>query len=292
MERDALGWKIQTGSGLDIAMREFISSGWGTNSNRFPGPQPVSIERVHMKQLRTVPYLVCEKNDGVRNMLVCFEFESKKICAFVNRAFEARITTLAVPRGTILDGEMMSDVFLVYDAVLIKGENVSQQPLTERLHKANQMCKTIVGPIRVRVKPMFPMSEVQKVIDRLDDKTDGMIFTPVNEPVRMGTHETLFKWKPRSHITIDFLCDVDGTVDGKPVLGLFIQPHHYITTPAGFSHDLIGKIVECGYGDSGWYLVKERPDKTYPNNKRTYERTIVNIREDIQANEFILCNSK
>ncbi len=220
-------------------------------------------------------------------MLVCFEFEGKKICTFVNRAFEGRITTLAVPRGTILDGEMMSDVFLVYDAVMIKGENVMMLPLTERLQKANQLCKTVVGPVKVRVKPMFPMSEVQKVIEHYNKaETDGIIFTPVNEPVRMGTHETLFKWKPRNHITIDFLCDVDGTVDGKPVLGLFIQDRRYITTPRGFPASLKGKIVECGYGDSGWYFIRERPDKTYPNNRRTYERTIVNIREDIQAIEF------
>jgi hypothetical protein len=31
---------------------------------------------------------------------------------------------------------------------------------------------------------------------------------------------------------------------------------------------------------------KTRPDKTYANNRRTYFRTIINIRENIQFNEF------
>jgi hypothetical protein len=108
----------------------------------------------------------------------------------------------------------------------------------------------------------------------------------------MGTHETLFKWKPLEHITIDFLCDVDSTVDGRPVMGLFIQGPTYITTLTGLTAGgpptrFKGKIVECAYGDCGWYVIKERPDKTHPNNRRTYDRTLVNIRENIQTNEFL-----
>ena len=47
-----------------------------------------------------------------------------------------------------------------------------------------------------------------------------------------------------------------------------------------------GKIVECSYGNTGWQLEKVREDKTYPNNLRTFERTLVNIKEDIQPSEF------
>ena len=50
--------------------------------------------------------------------------------------------------------------------------------------------------------------------------------------------------------------------------------------------------VECAYGESGWYFVKLRPDKTYPNNLRTFDRTLVNIKEDIQTNEFHLYMQK
>jgi hypothetical protein len=33
---------------------------------------------------------------------------------------------------------------------------------------------------------------------------DGLIFTPVKTWVKTGTHETMFKWKPREKNTIDF----------------------------------------------------------------------------------------
>jgi hypothetical protein len=47
-----------------------------------------------------------------------------------------------------------------------------------------------------------------------------------------------------------------------------------------------GTILECDYKDLGWMPVKERPDKKHPNNRRTYDRTIVNLREDIKLAEF------
>ncbi|NBX48748.1 hypothetical protein EBT25_02180 [bacterium] len=288
---------VEPGSELHRALKEFMSRAWGSSDpDRFPGPQPISIERRHFAELKSRPYMVCEKNDGVRNMLVCFEFQQKKMCILVNRAFEGRITTLTVPKNTVLDGELMpDDKFLVYDAVMLSGENVMMLPLTERLRKAQKMCSVIlktVGNPWVKVKPMYPLGEIQKVFDTLSPENDGLIFTPIEEPVRMGTHETLFKWKPREHITIDFLCDVDATVDGAPVMGLFIQGPTYITTLTGLTAGgdptrFKGKIVECGYGECGWYIIKERPDKTHPNNRRTYERTLVNIRENIQQNEFL-----
>jgi hypothetical protein len=55
--------------------------------------------------------------------------------------------------------------------------------------------------------------------------------------------------------------------------------------PGAFAPDT---ILECGYGPTGWYVVKVRTDKTHPNNKRTYERTLVNLREDIKLQEFYL----
>jgi hypothetical protein len=48
-----------------------------------------------------------------------------------------------------------------------------------------------------------------------------------------------------------------------------------------------GAIVECGYGDLGWFVEKVRTDKTHANNRRTYFRTIVNLRENIQLSEIV-----
>ena len=54
-----------------------------------------------------------------------------------------------------------------------------------------------------------------------------------------------------------------------------------------------GMIVECEFMENDvpmwWRPIMERKDKTYPNNRRTFYRTIVNIREDIKMKDFLKC---
>ena len=265
-------------------IKNYIHQVWeSTDPSWFPGPQPISIERKHFRVLKSQPYVVCEKTDGVRHMLVCFEAsDNKKICALVDRAFHVTYTTLTVPRETVLDGELLDNTFYVYDAVRVKGEDVRKKTLTDRLTHAKAVVKAILKQpkLQVKVKEMVPLSDVSKI--QLGEKTDGLIFTPVEEPVRIGTHETLFKWKPRHMITIDFL-----VLNGKD---LCIQERGQLRKEAELNMRTRpyapGTILECDYQDLGWMPVKERPDKTHPNNRRTYDRTIVNLREDIKLNEF------
>jgi ATP-dependent DNA ligase len=197
---------------------------------------------------------------------------------------------LNLPRGTILDGELVEchdtkKLFVIHDAVLVRGENVTQLPLTERLAKAKSVIRTIVrtakSPFGLVVKTMTPLEEFDSVPTEYPYETDGLVFTPVNEPIRTGTHETMFKWKPRDRITIDFL--VRGT-------DLYIQERGQLINevsihgPHGYPDDT---IIECDYRELGWTPVKVRTDKTYPNNRRTYLRTLVNLRENIKREEFI-----
>ena len=269
---------------MEEHIKDYIQKSWDSyDRDRFPGPQPISLERVHFPMLHSQPYVVCEKTDGVRHMLVCCELpDGKKICALVDRAFRVTYTTLTVPRDTILDGELLDSVFHVYDAVRIKGEDLRSCSLTERLTKARAVVKLILKQPKlvVRVKEMVALKDIQTI--QLGEHTDGLVFTPINEPIRMGTHETLFKWKPRHLITVDFLVQrghdlyIQNRKELKQVGVLYPQYPPYKD----------GVILECSYGDLGWTPVKERPDKTYPNNQRTYERTVVNIREAIRLEEF------
>jgi mRNA capping enzyme, catalytic domain/mRNA capping enzyme, C-terminal domain len=273
---------------------KFIQASWKSEDpHRFPGPQPVSIERRHFPLLKRQSYLVCEKTDGVRHLLASFDDG----VFIVNRAFVFEKVNVRVPKDTLLDGELVTTktgrrpLFMVYDAVRVKGEDVSCRPLTERLEAARKVVKGIIkttnAPFEVRVKTMVNLKEFKNLPDlhSFEYETDGLVFTPVNEPIRMGTHETMFKWKPRERITIDF-CLKNGEE-------LFVQDRG-VPYKEAWLHlqnrrpDLLdGTIVECGYGDLGWFVEKVRTDKTYANNRRTYFRTLVNIREAIQLSEFL-----
>ena len=270
---------------------EFIQTAWeGAAAGRFPGPQPVSIERRHFCLLRRQPYLVSEKTDGVRHLLVS---TTEGLVALVNRAFLVEPVKIRVPKDTLLDGELVKTragkmLFVVYDAVRVKGENLMRAPLTERLEKARGVLKGIIktagAPFEIRVKSMWTLGSPFPDLNSFEYETDGLVFTPINEPIRMGTHETMFKWKPRERITIDF-CLQNGHE-------LFVQDRGE-PYKEGELHtrnqrpDLPdGTIVECGYGDLGWFVEKIRTDKTHANNRRTYFRTLVNIRENIQLQDL------
>jgi hypothetical protein len=276
-------------------IQDFIQQAWeSSDGERFPGPQPVSIERRHFQEFKKRRYVVCEKTDGVRHLLVSLELDGKRAAFLVNRAFDTVTVSTMIPRGTILDGELVAvrggakPVFLIHDAVCVKGTDVHREPLTQRLDAARALLKSVVrsvkDPFEIRVKHMGPWPGPLPDLESLPWETDGLVFTPVDEPVRTGTHETLFKWKPRERITIDFAL-LHGT-------DLFVQDRgvpykeaalHGVNARRDLSD---GTIVECGYGDLGWYVEKIRTDKKHPNNRRTYFRTIVNIRENIQLGEF------
>lgn len=275
--------------------RQYIVESWkSTDKNRFPGPQPVSIERRHFPLLKRQAYVVCEKTDGVRYMLACPP--GSKESYLVNRNFESKLVNLAgFPKDTILDGELVTtkdkrELFMVHDAVRVKGYDLMNEPLATRLGFAINAVKSIIkskkDPFEVRVKHMIPLGSIRELpaLDSFEYETDGIVMTPINEPIRTGTHETMFKWKPHNRITVDFLIKKGNELwvqdKGMP----FLEAELHLGNQRPDIRD--GSIVECGYGDLGWFVEKVRTDKNYPNNRRTYYNTCANLRENIQFNEF------
>jgi len=238
--------------------------------------------------LKVQPYFVCEKTDGVRHLLASIEDG----VFIVNRAFNVEPVKIKVPRDTLLDGELVETktgkkLFMVHDAVKVKGEDLIQKPLDYRLEAAKKAVKTIIktaqAPFEIRVKSMVPLGT--PLPDTFEYDIDGYIFTPIQEPIRMGTHETMFKWKPREKITIDFELKNGGDLYVQDRGVPYLEAHLHLKNRRPNLAD--GTIVECGYGDLGWFVEKIRTDKSHANNRRTYFRTLVNIRENIQKHELV-----
>ena len=291
---------------------EFIHHVWGSK-DYFPGPQPISIEYKHFPILKGGEYVVCEKTDGERYMMVATTFEGKPVCFFVNRAFdmiEVKIRlNKKVYEGTILDGELYQDTLLVYDALLVSGKPVGHMNLFQRLTETENMMKGIIymklDKHRLKLKTFYSMRDYDHVmyeyLPKVEQKIDGLVFTPVNEPVRIGTHETMFKWKPREKNTVDFHMKRGRSFNNDAVWKLYVQEKGKLIYESEFPLSTMnepwfeeGAIVECMYitwekGPLWWKPLKRRTDKTHPNNRRTFYRTIANIKEDIQMKEFLDC---
>lgn len=280
---------------------------WGTRGI-FPGSQPVSIEYRHFDVLRSQPYVVCEKTDGVRCMLMAFMFEERKVCVCINRALDMFLCPLHFRKtvyegnGTIVEGELYEDTFMMYDALVICGQVVGQFDFLERLKHMENMLKTLTvlkyDPIRLKLKTFHLLSDFKTFMDdylpTVTQEMDGIIFTPIKTWVKTGTHETMFKWKPREKNTIDFQVKKKNDVfrlyvqeKGKRVFESEIKKEQ---APSWLVDDT---IVECQYmyneEPMWWRPLKQRHDKTFPNSRRTFYRTLVNIREDIKMEDFLNC---
>ena len=297
---------------------KFIHHVWGSK-DYFPGPQPISIERKHFPILKGVEYVVCEKTDGERYMMVALTYDGKPKCFFVNRAFDMFEVKINLNKkaydGTILDGELYDNTLMVYDAILVNGALVGQFNLDERLAAAEDMMKCIIymkyDKHRLKMKTFHMMKDFKVFMDEylptVQQKIDGLVFTPMHDPIRLGTHETMFKWKPQEKNTVDFLMkrepsrETPGFKAGVPTWRLYVQekgkpvfeselPFNRMEDEPWFED---GAIVECKYitweEPMWWRPLKRRTDKTHPNNRRTFYRTIVNIKENIQMKEFLDC---
>lgn len=207
-------------------------------------------------------------------------------------------------QGTILDGELVDGTFLVYDAVTVSGASVKDLNLYKRIESAETLANGILkmksDPITIKVKKFFSLKKYKEFISEhlpsVPYKIDGLVFTPVYEAIRSGTHETMFKWKPRDNNTIDFQFKRWETKWGMYVIEkgrlVFESELSFQKTPEWITEDC---IVECQYMcdeyPRWWKPLNLRSDKTHPNNRRTFYRTLVNIKEDIQIGEFELQSS-
>jgi hypothetical protein len=253
-------------------------------------------------------------------MMVALMFEGKKKCLFVNRSFNMFEVSLNLKKsvydGTILDGELYENTLMIYDAVLVCGKSVWNVNLLDRLGYAkfgvvDNIIYMKMDKYRLQLKEFHHMRDFQSFMDEylpnVKQEVDGLVFTPIPDPIRIGTHETMFKWKPQMKNTVDFLMkrepsrETPGCVPGIPSWRLYVQekgklifeseiPHNRMEDKSWFED---GAIVECMYmgweQPMWWKPLKRRYDKTYPNNRRTFYRTIVNIKENIQMKEFLDC---
>lgn len=277
--------------------------------SRLPGPNPVSIERADFQTLKTAEYVACEKTDGVRFVAACMRYEGLKIMVLVDRAMEVYLFPLRkIPRplfqGTIVDGELAWDksrgafAFLAFDAVTVSGVSVGHFGLPDRIaamkkafelhapHEDDPAAFSIKGFIPLKATTLIE-SHLREVSTRFD--VDGVILTPVHEEVRYGRHPRLFKLKTVGKHTVDFIASSDGRLmvyDSR-------SKQHVAVGQMMVGIPAEGTVVECSHMGNGdpsikyWKLETVRADKKTANDVLTYEKTMLNMRENIAMKDVL-----
>lgn len=281
------------------AILQFVA-GASRSKTKFPGPSPCSVERKDFQTLNRQRYHLAAKNDGVRAALACLRVNGVDYAAFMDRnrkLYALHGPPLHLPtawyQGTLVDGELMPDAFLAFDAPVVAGVVVGHLPFSARqralshgialhlgAHTTDGVPKTPRPPVLVYMKAFAHPNEFVPS-QGSGHLSDGIIAMPEDPPYVIGRHTTLFKLK--THHTIDFVADADG--------GLSVQERGILKpverlAPAG---DLPppGTVVECERGPGGWIVCMTRTDKSYPNDVTTYRATLRNMKECISYDEFV-----
>jgi hypothetical protein len=279
---------------------------------RYPGPNPVSIEKKDLPLLGGNRYVACEKTDGSRFAMACFSHQcvngvSVNVVVLVDRTMSAwlfpiRRVPKAMYQGTLLDGELCLDktsgnfVYRIFDAVMVSGIPVGHASLDERIHAIRTALRAgyerdASDPASLEIKAFATGSkETKTLLESLKNRfdIDGLVLTPRVDPVVFGRATRLFKLKPRHHITVDFISNGDGRLFAyDPRTKTHVHVGDALAIP-----DVRGCVVECrhlGNGDPSvkqWTVVKVREDKTTANDLLTFEKTLLNMREKITESEI------
>ena len=201
-------------------------------------------------------YTVTNKADGERCMLVVARDRRLLRWSRDGRvAWTGLVCTNDTHIGDVIDGEFLYDrnLFCIFDAYHFRGKNilrlplmttdddVTKEPLKSRLGCAHQFVEDLKKdfttasartPLRVETKLFLagngPAMEqaIRTILDtEFEYPIDGLIFTPRSSPVapiteRKGdTWLRVYKWKPASHNSIDFLVSFKMGESYDPVLG-------------------------------------------------------------------------
>jgi mRNA capping enzyme, catalytic domain/mRNA capping enzyme, C-terminal domain len=159
---------LSTTSCIYKRAQEIISEAWNFSYviNYNPSPHPISLDKKLLPQLdqQMSDYMIAEKSDGVRYLMVLGSFENKGFCVMVNRKMQMfEISIFANEeyfRGSVFDGEMLLEnvststqplqthsshssyerqIFLVYDLICVRGESRLHMTFLERYNEYFQI---------------------------------------------------------------------------------------------------------------------------------------------------------
>ena len=300
--------------------------GFHIKRNAFPGPQPVAVEKKDFGSqgglLKKNNYVVCEKTDGERGILLLISIDSKPMCFLINRNNELLFLSLSFKRemfeGTIMDGEVIKTKdgkwnFLIHDCMFYNGRDFTKKNHSFRYAAIiDFITKRYVNkesdPFNIKTKQFFKYgNQIETTWEHIkkttENEIDGLIFTPISEPIKLGRQYSLLKWKDQDNHTIDLLVTgnkkkitLSYTKNGasevfkifKPNEPNYIRIVDYLEAHNIFLKSKDSLIIEFKYSLNSEIFTpyRIRTDKSVPNSEITLNNTLKNITESIGITDF------
>lgn len=252
-------------------------------------------------------HAITPKFDGSRKQLF-ISAELGTIAHFINPPFESVSVNITGPEdgNYIVDGELVGNVFYIFDVMTYKSEDVTRKPLKARLALVADFVKNfkLRSTITMMAKPFYTNPNFYLNAESIRDDfgygttpTDGLIIQPLNQPYK---NNSTYKWKPKEKLTIDFRLRLspdeskynifvfdDATKQDALFAGTRMRPHDGTITiiDGKFQReDVEGRIIECSWDfeTNRFIPVRFRDDRPIPNRKPVAEDNWMDIVSPIE----------
>lgn len=306
-----------------------VPARWAQREHYFPGCNPCSLSRAHLPTLRASRYLLTLKSDGVRYALfLTMRREGGAVALLVDRSRTMYEIEVVAPedyfvKGTVLEGELVWQqpdehrlLFLVFDAVCLKGESLLHLPFEARLAAATKCSyrsdeladaadadvletdAVVVAQyeptVRMRPKRFVEREHAARLWAERGDaehRVDGLILQRADARYTYGTAVTeVFKWK--DHSTVDLAGPAHALRCADGPLGDCIGERRVVVVPSRIPSEE-GTVTEYlvtvdePTQEVRFFAVRSRPDKrNLPNGARVVAATVQDVVEAIDPREI------
>ncbi|KAG5504893.1 hypothetical protein JKF63_04339 [Porcisia hertigi] len=248
---------------------------------------------------------------------------------YKNFVLDAELMSLHPPSSTAHAGPRLVlgafDLFAYASAADGAPVNLAKSTMTERYEALKAVVQTCATPVSYNefghvlwyAKDMWALADIGSCLAKLrycaeskcflyegphgSTENDGLIFTPDEFPVTVGSSSTQLKWKWRHLLSIDWLLQASDKEPDVYMVSLFFVKKNYghredvaghwrlrklmrILNPHGFEIPVdTAAVAECAYDQATqqWFIQRLRPDKLGANSIITaisvYESLVENI---------------
>ena len=278
---------------------DLVTQLWPTlrkGSQKLPLPTPVSLTRNTLNHLAANQYVVGVKNDGIRAVALCMLDDQINYVKLINRKGKEMFQRLIQGdepffHGTLLDIEVMKDnSWVLLDVIAMEGFSTISDSFPDRLAKVTDEHIMILrrAGIQLRKKAWYSLHQFDMCIQNLSGDCDGLIFMPRHKEIRVGRHNTMYKWKPQH--TVDLIYK-NGNFCCMTRSGL--QPMQNVVVESSITCKDDDAVYECLIKKPQQLIVLfERTDKHIPNFITTVENCVQCVREGLGLEELQLLVKK
>jgi len=233
---------------------------------KFPGMELVPFRKFDLAHYKQSDYVCSHKIDGIRYLLFFYE----GYMYFLDRKGSwYRSETSTHDMHMVLDGEMIGDVFIVFDVIVHYGQSVAGRPFSYRaglLRELDSLFQAYYGE-KFRFQRYYSMDNAGQIFD---SSREGIVMMHKDGKYIFKQAANSFKFK-KGVDTLDLL--VSRGLGKKYNLmsvkyrGKKKEFVKVCEIDASVATHRVGKIIECMFNmeTGSWIFFRDRPDKDTPN---------------------------